>query len=302
MRIYRAQGGSAYLAARYKLKCDGKNLFPKFHSIGFFKHVTTTKSMKKKLIITSKTKSEETEMENIESLASNVSQMEGLFTWWNNCSNWLVLAVIIAGILLYIAQYMTTKKAIQLDKAKDALTEAMDRKQTLKIATLNAEVAKANEKAESERLERMTLEAELSPRKIEQRQSSIELEQFQGMSVVIESLAESEPWRTAGQIAYVLDKAKWSVLPGMKRFLDATMFFDGVTVETNVGARPREDRSQDAGDALVAVLTKNKIQAHRMPSRDNLPINTIKVRVGLKPAEYFDRNRKDLEYGNMLYR
>jgi len=41
------------------------------------------------------------------------------------------------------------------------------------------------------------------------------------MSVRIESLAESEPWRLAGQLAATLElMASWHVLPGMQRFLD----------------------------------------------------------------------------------
>jgi hypothetical protein len=88
----------------------------------------------------------------------------------------------------------------------------------------------------------------------------------------------------------------------MKRFLDSTSFFDGITIETNVGARPKDDHSIEAADALVAVLTKNNIDANRMPSMDNLPINTIKLRIGLKPMTHFQRNRKDSEYGNMLYK
>lgn len=179
-------------------------------------------------------------------------------------------------------------------------TEAMKAKE--EIAKAQVEVAKANEKAEAERLERMRLEAELAPRTLEQRQSAKELLKFQGINVIIESLAESEPWRTAGQIAWTLNNAKWNILPGMKRFLDATHFFDGVAIETNVGARPREDRSIEVADALVMILAKNNIEAHRRPSGVDLPLNTIRIRVGLKPATYFQRNRKDMEYGNMLYK
>lgn len=199
------------------------------------------------------------------------------------------------------AEENITRLKVEADKQIALLnTEAIKSKE--EIAKAQLEVAKANEKTEAERLERMRLEAELAPRTLEQRQSAKELLKFQGINVIIESLAESDPWRTAGQISWTLNNAKWNILPGMKRFLDVTHFFDGVAVETNVGARPREDRSSEAADALVVVLTKNKIQAHRRPSIDHLPLNTIKIRVGLKPAEYFQRDRKDLEFGNMLYK
>lgn len=190
--------------------------------------------------------------------------------------------------------------AILTKDAESLRTEALKVKEG--IAKAQIEVAKANEKAEAERLDRIRLEAELAPRTLEQRQSANELLRFRGINVIIESLAESEPWRTAGQIAWTLNNAKWNILPGMKRFLDATNFFDGVAIETNVGARPREDRSIEVADALVVILAKNNIEAHRRPSGVDLPLNTIKIRVGLKPATYFQRNRKDMEYGNMLYK
>lgn len=225
-----------------------------------------------------------------------------------------------------LSEFNNKVQALEIEKVREDAKERITHVKTeadkeiallnSKTANANEAIAKANENAEElrkqnlelesrlekERTGRIEMEAAIAPRVMEQRQSAKEIEQFQGISVIIESLAESEPWRTAGQIAYILDKAKWNVLPGMKRFLDATMFFDGVTIETNVGARPREDRSSKAADALVAVLIKNNIQSHRMPSIDVLPLNTIKIRVGLKPAGYFERDRKDPEYGNKLYK
>jgi len=285
-----------------------------------------------------KTMSKVDNVENIDSLTSVVQKIEASFRFWHDWSNWLIVATLIAGACLYFFQYKATETAILLGKSKDKLSEHKDSEQALQIdnvkrdseeniarvkadaekqiALLNTEsmkakeeiakaqveVAKANEKAEAERLERMRLEAELAPRTLEQRQSAKELLKFQGINVIIESLAESESWRTAGQIAWTLDNAKWNILPDMKRFLDATHFFDGVAIETNVGARPREDRSKEVANALVEILAKNNIEAHRRPSGVDLPLNTIKIRVGLKPATYFQRNRKDLEYGNMLYK
>jgi hypothetical protein len=181
-------------------------------------------------------------------------------------------------------------------KANEGLAKAHENTEALRKQNLELE-----SKVEKERSGRLEMETVIAPRTMEQRQTAKQLELFSGISVIVESLAESEPWRTAGQIAWTLNKAKWDVLPGMQRFLDATGFFDGVAIEANVGARSQEDRSSEAADALVEVLTKNNIQANRRPAI-NLPLNTIRIRVGLKPAGYFQRNRKDLEYGNMLYR
>jgi hypothetical protein len=188
---------------------------------------------------------------------------------------------------------------LERDVAQARVEQERLRKQTAELEQKNLATASQLEK---ERALRVEMEMAVSPRIMEQRQSAKELEPFRGTSVTIESLAESEPWRTAGQIAWILDTARWNVLSGMRRYLDATEFFDGVTVETNVGALPPNDRSIQAANALVAVLTKNNIKAHRRPHERQLPPNTLIVRVGLKPTEYFSGNRTDLQYGNMLYK
>ncbi len=174
---------------------------------------------------------------------------------------------------------------------------------TAEAAKVTSEMAKAKETAEAEQRERARLEAWLAPRSIEQKQSAKDLLEFQGINVIIESLAESESWRTAGQLAWLLSDAKWNILPGMKRFLDTTTFSDGITVETNGEARAQgEDRSLAAAKSLMEVLGKNKVQTDWRPSMTHLPVNTLKIRVGLKPVEYADHNAKDAAYGNVLYK
>jgi hypothetical protein len=81
------------------------------------------------------------------------------------------------------------------------------------LAQAGQVAAEANQKAEEEKLERIHLEAQLAPRTIEQRESAKELSHLKDIKVIIESLAESEPWKTAGQVAWLLNNAKWDVLP-----------------------------------------------------------------------------------------
>lgn len=87
----------------------------------------------------------------------------------------------------------------------------------------------------------------------------------------------------------------------MRRYTDGSSFFDGVVVEANVGPIRQGDRSFEAAGVLIAVLMQNHIEARRGPAID-LPANTIRVKVGLKPSQYFNRNRTDRQYGNMLYK
>jgi hypothetical protein len=265
-------------------------------------------------------------------ITSKVNEMSASLTTWNRIVIFLVVAAAVAVALYLVASYIARNKATQLDNAKDELIKLENKEQALRIAKVKTdseeriarvkaeieerlarltseaakargEIAHANEKAEAERLELIRLEGELAPRTIEQRQSAKQLSPFQGVNVIIESLAESEPWRTAGQLAWLLSNAKWNILPGMKRFLDTTLFGDGITIETNGEGRVQEeDRSLAAAKALIEVLGKNKIQTDWRPSTDHLPLNTLRIRVGLKPVDYADHDRTDAAYGNLLYR
>ncbi len=271
-------------------------------------------------------------MSNIGFITSKVNEMSASLTTLNRIAIFLVAAAAIAIALYFVASYITRNITTQLNNAKDELIRLENKEQALRIAKVKtdseehiarvkaeieerlarltaeaakekSEIAKAKETAEAEQLERMRLEAWLAPRSIEQRQSAKELSQFQGINVIIESLAEAESWRTTGQLAWLLSDAKWNILPGMKRFLDTTTFADGITIETNGEGRAQaEDRSMAAAKALMEVLGKNKVQTDWRPSIDHLPLNTLKIRVGLKPVEHSDHNGKDAAYGNVLYR
>ena len=269
-------------------------------------------------------------MSGIGSIVSKADETSASPTIRNRIAILLVAAAAIAAALYVATSYIARNRAAQLKNAK--LIETELRGQDLRItevktdseertahvkaemeqhmamlaaetAKTKSEIAKANERTEAEQLERMRLETELAPRTIEQRQSAKELLQFQGINVIVESLAESEPWRTAGQLAWLLSNANWNILPGMKRFLDPAKFRDGVIIETNGEDRAQgEDRSLAAARALIEVLGKNKIQTDLRSSRDRLPSNTLKILVGPKPIDYSDHDSKDSAYGNVLYR
>ena len=200
----------------------------------------------------------------IELLISKVNELSSSVTFWNKIVIIFVFLTAFIAILYFVSSYVANQKAGALNNAKDKLMKAKDQEQALQIAKLNAETAEANAKAESEHLERMKLEKEVAPRIMEQRQSAKDLLQFQGTNVIIESLAESEPWRLAGQIAWTLENAKWNVMSGMKRFIEISRFFDGVTVEAEQGIRSEKGQiKQNAADALINILRRNNIETRR---------------------------------------
>ena len=271
-------------------------------------------------------------MSHLSVITSRINEMSASLTTWNRIAIFLVAAAALVVVLYFVASSVARSKAAELDNARDELFRLENKQQALRIAevetdsrarvaqvraeieerlaSLSAEVARAkkeiirsNEKAEVEQRERVRLEAEFAPRTIEQRESAKALLPFQSINVIIESLAESEPWRTAGQLAWLLSGAKWNVMPGMKRFIDTTAFGDGIIIETNGEDRAQEgDRSLAAAKALIEVLGRNKIQTDWRPSSEHLPPDTLRIRVGLKPIDYADHNRKDSAYGNVLYK
>lgn len=169
----------------------------------------------------------------------------------------------------------------------------------IKIAEARAEAARANEQAhrleqeniklatrlEEERNSRLEMENAIAPRIMEQSKSSQNLKPFAVMQAIIETVNDFEARRTAGQIAMTLQMANWKIV-GPVVVQDDFGFFEGVDIETNAGALPREDRSSEAAESLIAQLEANKIESSRHPAI-NLPINALRIKVGLKPITYF---------------
>lgn len=211
--------------------------------------------------------------------------------------------------------------------AKRIETEAQEREAKLKadaevkIAEAHAIGEQANERAgqanqrteglrqqnlatesrlEEERRTRVELEASLAPRVFNDQGGAADRLKAAGeINVMIESVADFEAWRTAGQIAFTLSEAGWKILE-MKRTVEDN-FFDGVSVETQYPAprkrvqdpplffAPNDVQMSEAARLLVSVLNDTKIAASQRlgPMDVVLPPKTLLIRVGLKPQPYF---------------
>ena len=175
-------------------------------------------------------------MESIDSLTSVVQKMEASFSFWHDWSNWLIVITIIAGACLYFFQYKANETAILLGKAKDKLSEESiaqvkaeaDKQIALlnadavkaksEIAKAQAQAAQANEKAESERLARVQLEARLADRKLTTEQQArliASLRPFSGTEVDVVILGDTSEIRMIGMVILdCLQKADWIVNSG----------------------------------------------------------------------------------------
>jgi hypothetical protein len=122
------------------------------------------------------------------------------------------------------------------------------------------EIARLTTEAEALRNQNLELEKAVSPRVLEQTTTAKALSQFAGVPFVVISPADFEPKRTAGQIRWVLNQAKWV------RFTEPLNlaqfpFFDGVSVHVMGGVIRPGDAAQTAAQALISVLNDNGIVA-----------------------------------------
>ena len=165
---------------------------------------------------------------------------------------------------------------------------------SLAASRLNQQSLEIQSRLERERAARLKMEAAIAPRLLEQGPAAEELKKFQGIQANVETVGDFESRRTAGQIVAMLEMAHWRVGGPIVATDDvALLFADGIDVQGNVGPLPQEDISSAAADALVGVLMANGIKARRLPAGGPgaLPLNTLKIRVGLKPIEYFSTKK-----------
>ena len=205
-----------------------------------------------------------------------------------------VVLAVLAAIAGALALYFSSR----LGALKDADFVRFQLESTERIAVANSEAAKANEraaeanrKAEEERLARVELEKAFSPRSAgDQLSFATKLKPFAGTQMIVETLADVEVSRLAGQIAFVFQMADWKIVSASK-MLDDTLFTDGVTVGANTAPWNEEgqlmqDDTGPAANVLVAELKAREVEAVLALERD-LPRHTIRIRVGLKPTRYF---------------
>jgi len=218
-------------------------------------------------------------------------------------------------------------------KANEEAGKANERAGNLEVTAAdlkrkNLETAKrlveAQRQFEAERRERIEMEAAISPRVLaDQNGISARLKKsFPGMKVKIYSLAENEAWGLAGQISCVAYQASWPVT-SMGKFVNAGIpvplmvsgksmnfpipFREGVEIgisfdtpfPMNANSTPI---AENAANALIAELERNKIKARLGRAIEDIPGDTLVIIVGPIPTDYFDRNRVDGSgRGNKIY-
>lgn len=204
-------------------------------------------------------------MSQIQSLTDRAQSLSRSQDRWNDAYMVFVALTVLLAALVFVAQYIASRKGKQLAVVQAELillkdealgTELKDKDLKIADATkasgeANERAGNANEKAaelyrqaevlrkqnleteaklESERASRLELEESLAPRSLDQ--SNLEsLRPFSGIQVVLEYLVDAEVKQAAGQIRLVLNESKWKIISDRPVLdLDGVTPLSGITV------------------------------------------------------------------------
>lgn len=122
--------------------------------------------------------------------------------------------------------------------------------------------------------------------------------------MVFITLPDTEPLRTVQMIASLLTGAGWRVLRiEQRQGTSSAEIQEGIWIEVNgtVGPGPRQSPQLPAAEALRDVLIDSSISVNRSGLspwlEQELPPNSIRIVVGLRPEHHFDfkKFRKEAE-------
>ncbi|HXJ93288.1 MAG TPA: hypothetical protein VMT20_10460 [Terriglobia bacterium] len=172
------------------------------------------------------------------------------------------------------------------DSAKQAIQDAGTAKQGAQNVLAQAK-SLGQELTDSEKAAR--------PRRLEQQKFAASLKPIKPFPVSVEAIPDFEAIRTAAFISAGLGMAGWKVSGPVKVRIDAALLqdfpFSGVWIDQGCG--PGKGISMEAGDLWVAcnMAACNLVKQLNLygidtggPRPDELPLNTIRIRVGLKPV------------------
>jgi hypothetical protein len=200
---------------------------------------------------------------------------------WENIEHWAFLGVVLTLAIEFAASHLLKAPRKIIDDARQ-----------LELVQLTRE-------AETLRNQNLELEKAISPRVLGQATTVEALLKFAGVPFVVVSPSDFEPRRTAAQIRYILDEAKWVRFTEPLN-LPPFSFLDGISVHVMGVISEPNDPAKAAAQALVSLLNDNGIVAalgfppmrHDGQGRPILlnhnpvspnPPNVVIVEVGPKP-------------------
>jgi hypothetical protein len=222
-------------------------------------------------------------------------------------ANWILLVSLLGGVLSTFIIVKTTdvKEEHWADdrrKSNEHIARLSAEAEFARagVAAAQEETAKANRATEELRRQNLDLEKAFSPRMLMQYPAAEKLAPFVPTKVMILSLPDFEARRMAGQIAMLLELAKW---PKAERQLtmDAR---DGILIEVPLGigpgqSTPPSDAAMRAADALRDVIRASEIEASRLLTT-TLAEGQIRITVGAKPVSEYLYRRSEPDWAREM--
>jgi hypothetical protein len=243
-------------------------------------------------------------MPDIQIFTKSVRDFSQSVDFWNQLMLWGLAIAALATVFVVIATRIVVLRSGQLSVAQDRLSEAKDRQlasdlkeKDEKIADALKAAGEANLRAEHEKLERIKLEEDLSPRSFSNAaEATKRLSSFRGTSVVLEYSLDLECKATAERIAFVLSEAGWTIRPHPNNDPNA-VFFEGIVVgyvgKDGVGVNPvpiavrlpfdKTPPTKTAGEILLDELNSSGMDAHSVPGIGIIS-EAVYVYVGFRPS------------------
>jgi hypothetical protein len=201
---------------------------------------------------------------------------------WGDVVGAALVALGVLGEVIFSRRIAVVSRNVEQEAETAVSAARLDAAEALRAA------AESNQIAEHERLERVRLEAELSPRFFKNQDKSIErLRAFKGTKVILSYPLDLECHQTAEQIAFVLDGAGW-LLTARVNADTGPLLTRGVIVDGPVALPlPKEfgPQPQAAGSVLVEELNNTGIDADFPPGIPGQRPE-IFVHVGMKASPY----------------
>ncbi|MEW6715696.1 MAG: hypothetical protein AB1306_11495 [Nitrospirota bacterium] len=235
-------------------------------------------------------------MSDIDLITSQVNNMSASLTTWNKIVVFFTAATAIVAALYFVATYITHKKAILLDKAKDELIKAKDEQlerdlkdKDIQIGNIKKEAeslkkdaAKAQTEAANAQLALLEYKERHKDRRLTEQQANHLLVEVKGKSPGDIWLSckgtDSEACQFAQQIFKVLRAANWNIINGdvmTQEIYSSTGFTEGIVITIN-----KELKSIPVGiDSFHKTMLKFGFASRIQTSTKN----SIEIWIGAKP-------------------
>ncbi len=200
-------------------------------------------------------------MPDFQALTLRIERLSQGMNRWNTAMIWALVFTALAAIAVVVTTSMALVRAKQLARAQTELSQAKDNQVALDLKEKDVKIAELIGEAEKEKLARVRLEDQVSPRRLtgEQKTELTKLlEKYPDTVgiVIVSTLLDTESSDFADDFDAAIGNAKWKTMRFKDRLTQNTGISLGVfegTPELDPWGRPITKLKQRIGDALKAI-------------------------------------------------